>query len=59
MPKATLGSPPRMLVRSVVTPFCQRKATSEQVRIEPAVMSSEIERLRDLEGFLKFASIPD
>ena len=33
--------------------------TSEQVRIEPAVMSSEIERLRDLEGFLKFASIPD
>jgi hypothetical protein len=22
-------------------------------------MSSEIERLRDLEGFLKFASIPD
>ena len=33
--------------------------TSEQVRIEPAVMSSEIERLPDLEGFLKFASIPD
>jgi hypothetical protein len=32
---------------------------SEQVRIEPAVMASEIERLRDLEGFLKFASIPD
>ena len=33
--------------------------TSEHVKIEPAVMSSEIERLRDLEGFLKFASIPD
>jgi type IV secretory pathway TraG/TraD family ATPase VirD4 len=33
--------------------------TSEHVKIEPAVMASEIERLRDLEGFLKFASIPD
>jgi hypothetical protein len=33
--------------------------TSEQVKIEPAVMSSEIERLPDLEGFLKFASVPD
>jgi type IV secretory pathway TraG/TraD family ATPase VirD4 len=33
--------------------------TSENVRIEPAVMASEIERLRDLEGYLKFASIPD
>ena len=33
--------------------------SSEQLRIEPAVMASEIERLRDLEGFLKFASIPD
>jgi hypothetical protein len=32
---------------------------SEQVKIEPAVMASEIERLRDLEGFLKFASVPD
>lgn len=32
---------------------------SEQVNIEPAVMASEIERLPDLEGFLKFASIPD
>jgi hypothetical protein len=29
------------------------------VKIEPAVMSSEIERLPDLEGFVKFASIPD
>ena len=33
--------------------------TSEQRSIEPAVMASEIERLPDLEGFLKFASIPD
>jgi hypothetical protein len=33
--------------------------TSENVRIEPAVLASEIERLRDLEGYLKFASIPD
>lgn len=32
---------------------------SEQVKIEPAVMASEIERLPDLEGFLKLASIPD
>ena len=33
--------------------------TSEQRTIESAVMASEIERLPDLEGFLKFASIPD
>jgi hypothetical protein len=33
--------------------------TSQHVKIEPAVMASEIERLPDLEGFLKFASIPD
>ncbi len=33
--------------------------SSEHVKIEPAVMASEIERLPDLEGFLKFASIPD
>jgi hypothetical protein len=32
---------------------------NEQRSIEPAVMASEIERLPDLEGFLKFASIPD
>jgi len=32
---------------------------SEQRSIEPAVMASEIERLPDLQGFLKFASIPD
>jgi type IV secretory pathway TraG/TraD family ATPase VirD4 len=32
---------------------------SEQRSIEPAVMASEIERLPDLQGFLKFASTPD
>jgi hypothetical protein len=31
----------------------------EQLRIEPAVMASEIERLPDLAGFLKIASAPD
>jgi type IV secretory pathway TraG/TraD family ATPase VirD4 len=33
--------------------------TSEQRAIEPAIMASEIERLPDLTGFLKLASIPD
>ncbi|HEV2269881.1 MAG TPA: type IV secretion system DNA-binding domain-containing protein [Steroidobacteraceae bacterium] len=33
--------------------------TSQQIRIEPAVMASEIERLPDLAGFLKLASRPD
>jgi hypothetical protein len=33
--------------------------SSEHVKIEPAVLSSEIERLPDLKGFLKLASIPD
>jgi len=32
---------------------------SELLRIEPAVMASEIERLPDLTGFLKIASLPD
>jgi len=32
---------------------------SEHLKIEPAVMASEIERLVDLEGFLKLASTPD
>jgi type IV secretory pathway TraG/TraD family ATPase VirD4 len=32
---------------------------SEHRAIEPAIMASEIERLPDLEGYLKFASIPD
>jgi type IV secretory pathway TraG/TraD family ATPase VirD4 len=32
---------------------------SEHRSIEPAIMASEIERLPDLEGFLKFASAPD
>jgi type IV secretory pathway TraG/TraD family ATPase VirD4 len=33
--------------------------TSEHLKIEPAILASEIERLPDLEGYLKFASIPD
>jgi type IV secretory pathway TraG/TraD family ATPase VirD4 len=32
---------------------------SEQLRIEPAIMASEVERLPDLAGFLKIASLPD
>jgi len=32
---------------------------NESIKIEPAVMASEIERLPDLEGFLKLASTPD
>src|SRR6267142_1518634 len=35
------------------------RTLNEQRSIEPAVMASEIERLPDLQGFLKFASIPD
>ena len=35
------------------------KTTSEHRTIEPAVMASEIERLPDLQGLLKFASLPD
>jgi hypothetical protein len=33
--------------------------TAEQLRIEPAIMASQIERLADLEGFLKLASVSD
>ena len=33
--------------------------TSRQIRTEPAVMASEIERLPDLTGYLKVASRPD
>lgn len=33
--------------------------SSQQIKIEPAVMASEIERLPDLVGFAKFASNPD
>jgi type IV secretory pathway TraG/TraD family ATPase VirD4 len=32
---------------------------SQHLKIEPAVMASEIERLPDLSGFLKLASVPD
>src|SRR5207244_12965073 len=40
------------------TEWLSSTTTSEHLSIEPAVMASEIERLPDLEGFLKFASIP-
>jgi type IV secretory pathway TraG/TraD family ATPase VirD4 len=33
--------------------------TAEQLKIEPAIMASQIERLADLEGFLKLVSVPD
>jgi hypothetical protein len=33
--------------------------SSQHLKIEPAVMASEIERLPDLTGFLKLASTPD
>lgn len=39
--------------------FNYSTTTSEQVKLEPAVLASEIERLPDLEGFLKLASNPD
>lgn len=35
------------------------RTTSQHVRIEPAVMASQIEQLPDLEGYLKVASRPD
>ncbi len=35
------------------------RTTSQQVRIEPAVMASEIEQVPDLHGFLKLASASD
>jgi len=33
--------------------------TGQHLKIEPAIMASEIERLGDLSGFLKLASVPD
>ncbi len=41
------------------TEWMASTTTSEHVKIEPAIMASEIERLPDLEGFLKLASVPD
>jgi hypothetical protein len=35
------------------------RSTSEHIQIEPAVLAAEIERLADLEGFLKSAANPD
>jgi hypothetical protein len=39
--------------------WTETTTTSEHLRTEPAVMASEIERLPDLTGYLKIASIPD
>jgi type IV secretory pathway TraG/TraD family ATPase VirD4 len=41
------------------TEWMASTTTSEHRSIEPAIMASEVERLPDLEGLLKFASIPD
>jgi type IV secretory pathway TraG/TraD family ATPase VirD4 len=41
------------------TDWLSSTTRSEQLKIEPAVMASEIERLPDLTGYLKLASIPD
>jgi type IV secretory pathway TraG/TraD family ATPase VirD4 len=41
------------------TEWLPATTTSEHLSIEPAIMASEIERLPDLDGFLKLASIPD
>jgi hypothetical protein len=41
------------------TDWMASTTSSEQLKIEPAVMASEIERLPDLTGYLKLASIPD
>jgi Type IV secretion-system coupling protein DNA-binding domain len=39
--------------------FIGSTTTGQNLRIEPAVMASEIERLPDLSGLLKLASVPD
>jgi type IV secretory pathway TraG/TraD family ATPase VirD4 len=41
------------------TDWLSSTTMSEHLKIEPAVMASEIERLPDLAGFLKLASNPD
>jgi len=41
------------------TEWLSSTTMSEHLKIEPAVMASEIERLPDLAGFLKVASVPD
>ncbi len=40
------------------TEWLASRTESEHVNIEPAILDSQIEQLRDLEGFLKFASSP-
>jgi len=41
------------------TDWLSSTTMSEHLKIEPAVMASEIERLPDLTGYLKVASVPD
>jgi len=41
------------------TEWLSSTTMSEHLKIEPVVMASEIERLPDLAGFLKVASVPD
>jgi len=41
------------------TEWLSSTTMSEHLKIEPAVMASEIERLPDLAGYLKLASVPD
>ena len=41
------------------TDWMSSTTSSEHLRVESAVMASEIERLPDLEGYLKLASTPD
>jgi type IV secretory pathway TraG/TraD family ATPase VirD4 len=41
------------------TQFLSSVTLTEQLRTEPAVLPSQIERLEDLTGYLKLASLPD
>src|SRR5260370_24338264 len=55
----------REVIHTTVSTTCKDSeligstTTGQNLRIEPAVMASEIERLPDLSGLLKLASVPD
>jgi hypothetical protein len=55
----------REVIHTTVSTTCRATelmgstTTGQNLRIEPAVMASEIERLPDLSGLLKLASVPD
>jgi hypothetical protein len=55
----------REVIHTTVSTTCRDNeligstTTGQNLRIEPAVMASEIERLPDLSGLLKLASVPD